>query len=226
MKSWTLAEIRAKLEADTDTEDEDFIRADEFTELVNDAIEEAESHILGLYEDYFLTYTDIALTAGTTEVNLPDGIYVHKIRRVIFRNGAKTYPVVRLRDWRKFEEKADFDASSSTAQLRYLLVNRIAETARLLLVPTPTEDGSLRVWHIRTANRLVEETDVCDIPFIQFIFAHVKEKIYAKEGSAFQPDAAMKLEQKREQLLSTLAQNIPDADNDIESDFSHYEDMN
>lgn len=226
MKQWTLAEIRTKVEADTDTEDEDFIRSSEFVELVNDAIEDAESEILPLYEDYYLDYEDIAITEGLTEAELPEGIYAHKIRRVIFRNGTTTYPVTRLRDWKKFEEKADYDASSSSDRIRYMLVNRAGENAKIIFVPTATEAGSIRVWYIRSATRLEEDTDICDVPFIQFIFAHVKAAIYAKEGSPFADDAKMRLEQKRAQMVTALAQNVADADNDIEFDISLYEDMN
>lgn len=124
MKYWTLAEIRAKVEAECDLEDEDFVRSGEFTDYVNEAIDEAESEIHGLYEDYFLKRLEVPVVALDEELDLPTDIYAHKIRRIIFRLGnspesATVYTVERLRDWKKFEDKSIYDSNLTTDLYRY-----------------------------------------------------------------------------------------------------------
>ena len=52
-KYWTLGQIKAKVKRDLDIESEVFIQPDELIEYINDAIDEAESEIHSLYEDYF-----------------------------------------------------------------------------------------------------------------------------------------------------------------------------
>lgn len=231
MKFWTLAEIRARIEAECDLEDEDFVRNTEFTSYVNDAIDEAEAEIHTLYEDYFLKYASIPVQANdellSMVTHMPD-IYADKIRRLIFTNqGQSTYTVTRLSDWHKFEQKAVSDTQQTTDLYQYFLINQTPGNPQILIVPKIREAGTLTAWYLRNANRLVLETDVCDIPeFINFIFAHVKERVFGKEGHPGYQEARQRLELERKRMNEVLANRVPDADNEIEMDLSAYGDMN
>lgn len=231
MKYWTWAEIRAKIEAEIDLEDEDFVRSPELLGYANEAIDEAEAEIHTLYEDYFLKYVDISIASGdefiSMSTQMPD-IYADKIRRIIFRttNGS-VYTLNRIRDWKKFEQKSAMDQQSSTDLLEYFLVNRTPGNPEILLVPKAYEAGSAKVWYLRNANRLAVDTDICDIPeFINFIFAHMKVKVYGKEGHPGYPEAMQKLEMERERMNAVLSNRVPDADNEIDMDLSAYDEMN
>lgn len=228
MRYWTWAEIKTKIENETDTEDEDFVDKDEVLSYANEAIDEAEAEIHGIYEDYFLTMTPQAITGGDEEISLPDDIYAHKIRRVIFvSTGGSVYTVVRTKDWKKFEMQAVNSIYGSTDLLQYFIINSTPGEPKMLLSPKVTEAGTLKIWHIRNANRLVADTDICDIPeFVSFVIAFVRWKIYSKEGHPGLQDAERALEKQRALMVGTLQAMVPDAENEIELDVTPYDDMN
>lgn len=231
MKFYTWAEIRAKVERECDLEDEDFVRPEELLDYANEAIDEAEAEIHGLYEDYFLSETPpIPVVANDTVIdmvtNLPN-IYADKIRKIIFTSGGgSVYPVTRLKNESKFEEKALADVQPTSDLYKYMLVNTTPGAPEIQIVPKIHEAGNMKIWYLRNANRLAVDTDVCDIPeFINFIFAHMKMKVFAKEGHPGYPEALERLERERERMLGTLQARVPDADNQIELDTSIYDEM-
>lgn len=227
---WTLAELTAKIQQDTDTEDELFIQPSELLSYINEAIDEAELEIHGLYEDYFLDKTSLTLVSGTDEYSLPSAIYAHKIRRITYRNGTRVYTVKRLRDWRKFEryEINKVYSTSGSEELGYFILNQTAGSPKLLFSPPVNENGAfITIWYLRQANRLVNTTDVLDIPeAANFVIQHVKKRLYEKEGHPMIVGAIADLEKERGLLQSILASMVPDADNEIEMDVSFYEEFN
>jgi hypothetical protein len=232
MKFWTWAEIRTKVEQECDLEDEDFVRPEELLAYANEAIDEAEAEIHSLYEDYFLKKVDLAVVANdeffSLATLLPD-IYADKIRKIIFREGSGTtvYTVTRLKDWKKFEQKAVADTQLTTDLYQYFLINSTPGNPQIMLVPKSREAGTMTVWYLRNANRLTVDADVCDIPeFINFVFSHMKMKVYAKEGHPGYQEALERLETERARMNAVLASRVPDMDNEIELDVSCYEDMN
>lgn len=231
MKFWTWAEIRTKVEQECDLEDEDFVRRSELLAYGNEAIEEAEAEILGLYEDYFLKSTIVNVVANQEDIPYPVDIYAQKIRRIIYylgsQNNPTNYPVVRLKDWRKFEYRAVADTGQTTDLYQWMDENATPGAPVIKIVPKLREAGVVKLWYIRHANRLTVDTDICDIPeFINFIFSHMKVKVYEKEGHPMLAQAMTKLEMERQRMLSTLQSKTPDADNDIEMDTSYYDDHN
>lgn len=231
MKYYTWAEIRTKIEQECDIQDEVFISPEEILAYANEAIDEAEAEIHGLYEDYFLKKVDIPITANDELFSIPtylSDIYGDKIRRLIFSaNGSLTYTVHRLKDWKKFEFKALSDIAGNTDLYHYFLINQTPGNPQIQLVPKAHESGTLTVWYLRNANRLSVDTDICDIPeFINFIFAHMKVKIYGKEGHPGYNDALERLEVERNRMNAVLSARTPDAENEIELDTTLYNDMN
>ena len=224
---FTLAEIRSKVEKDLDLEDEVFVTTTELNSYCNEAIDEAEAEIHGLYEDYFLNKATITLVQGTSDYALPSDIYAHKIRRIIYQNGATIYPIERMKDWKKFEQKAITDFYPGTAWYSYLILNAVAGSPKLSLVPTAQESGAyVTVWYIRNAARLTNDSDICDIPeFVNFIYQYMKVRVYEKEMNPNTQGAIAVLQQQRELMQGTLATMVPDADNNIEMDLSSYEEQ-
>jgi hypothetical protein len=76
MATW--ADIKSRVQYELDLIDEDFISATELLYFCNRAINTAESLILNLSEDYFLTKETLSLVNGTQEYDLPTGIYAQK----------------------------------------------------------------------------------------------------------------------------------------------------
>ena len=227
-KYWTLEQVRNKIKRDLDIEGEAFIRSQELDDYINEAIDEAEAEIHSQYEDYFLTKAEINLVSNQAEYALPDNIFAHKIRRIVYDNSSSVYKVKRIQDWRKFEQKAIADNFETSDIYQYFLINEVAGAPRILLVPKAREDGpQMTIWYIRQANRLEESTDILDIPeFANFIFQYVKVRVYEKEVHPNAQQARLDLQQQRSLMVGTLASMTPDAENKIELDMSHYEEMN
>ena len=231
MRYWTWGEIRTKIEQECDLEDETFIRESELLAYCNEAIDEAEAEIHTLYEDYFLKKVEIPIIANDELFAIPtymSDIYADKIRRIIFKSsGDTTYTITRLKDWKKFEQKALADTQTTTDLYQYFLINSTPGSPQIMLVPKARESGTMVVWYLRNANRLSIDADICDIPeFINFIFAHLKVKIYCKEGHPGYQEALERLETERNRMNSVLSSRVPDAENEIELDMSSYNEMN
>lgn len=224
---WTLAEFRAKLRMDLDLEEETFVRPQELDDYINEAIDEAESEIHGLYEDYFLTRSQVSLVQGQEEYDMPDNIYGDKIRRIMYNNTSTVYKIKRIKDWKKFEVYEIAQNFSTSDLYQYFLVNSAAAEPKILLVPTARESGPyMTIWYIRQANRLVLPEDKCDIKEAHnFILQHAKTRIYEKEGHPNTQKSMADLERERQIMVTTLASRVPDADNEIELDTSFYEEM-
>jgi hypothetical protein len=221
---WTWAQIRDKVEADLDMQDEDFVGTDEMLGYANEAIREAEAEIHTIYEDYFLKDGVITLAHAQEGYPLPADIYAHKIRKLVFNYGGKIFPVKRFRDWKKFTLYAETKQFGQGDDYACILVNAVPGSPELRFAPPPENGATVTIWYLRKANRLVNDSDVCDIPeFVNFILQYMKVRCYEKEGHPNLPKAMQDLEQQRAQMTGTLAGMIADDDNGIEPDYSHYE---
>lgn len=231
MSYWTYAELKNKVRVDLDLEAEDFITDAEMLAYTNEGIDRAAQEVLTLYEDYFLTYGDLTLTNGVDEYDLNTicpNIYAHKIRRIMYRNGAKTYKIARIKDWHKFEEY-DLDRVTNSGTIwSYFLLNRVPGEPKILMTPVPTETvtGGVKVWYIRHANTLTTDSDILDIPEANnYILQYVKVRCMEKEQNPMLQKAMADLAEEKQLLISTLAAMVPDAENDIEADFQPYWEM-
>ena len=232
MEYWTYSQIKQKLHYDLALEQEIFVRPDELLGYVNAGIDEAEAEIHTIYEDYFLSMTEISLVAGTDLYELPSDIYANKIRGVIYkRSSTDYYPIKRIKEMHKFLNFEESQFTNVTSDYyRYMILNSSAAAGpRLYLSPTPSEDltNAIRIWYIRNANKLAADTDVCDIPeFVDFVLQYAKVRVYEKErDTASIQLASAVLERKRQLMKDTLTQMVPDSDNEVEQDRTFYEDM-
>lgn len=228
---WTLAEIREKIVQDLDLEGEVFIQPNELRNYINQAIDEAEAEIHGAYEDYFLSDYFVPLVADEQRYSLPDDIYAHKIRKIIFSDDqSKTYEVSRIPDSQKFQDIALTERFRSTEFYRYLITNETIGNPTIYFVPAIRESdvspSRMRVWYLRNANRLESETDVCDIPeFVHFVIAYAKLQCYVKEMHPNMAYWERHTERQRRLMIDTLTTMIPDGDNRIEPDMTSYEEL-
>lgn len=225
----TFGDLRDKISRELDLEDEAFIVADEMLGYYNDAVDDAEAEILGIYEDYFLTSALLPLELGVETYSLPADIYANKIRRIIYNNGGTNiYEVLRVRDWKKFLKKAVINTYATNDQYyQYMLQNVSADDGvQLVLIPSSkeTSEENVRIWYIRNANRATTDSDKCDIPeFTSFITAHMRCSVRRKEFNGDVPQAdLMELERQRKLMIDTLTVMVPDDQTEIESDLSHY----
>lgn len=224
------SEIEAKVRSDLGLEQEDFISTDEMRGYCNEAINKAESLIHTTYEDYFLTYQMYSVIDGQAEYDMPTNIYANKVRGLIFLQQQNPYTIKRYNDMRKqFEELEQDLVFENDRYFRYFLNNRgAADGIKLTLVPTPSqsEPNSIKMWYLRNANKMIDETSLCDIPeFVEYIYQYMKMRCYEKEGSPLLASAIGVLAELKEDMVSTLNDMTPDGDNEIEMDTSIYWEM-
>lgn len=227
---WTYTELKTKVENDLNLEDEVFITSAEMLGYANEAINDAEKIVHGIYEDYLLARGTVVLVSATSEYALPSGIYAHKIRAVMYNNGSRAYEITRVRDWRKFRIYTDnqLAVASGDVEYEYFVINETAGNPRILFSPAIAESGAyVTVWFLRSANRLVSGTDVLDIPeAADYVMQYMKVRCYEKEGNPNLSLAVPALAKERDDLEGVLAAMVPDANNEIEADLSFYREMN
>lgn len=223
----TYKEILDEVKAELDLTKETIISDPEFLAYCNDSIADAEALIHKLNEDYFLTKLDtpITLVNGTQEYDLPTDIYANKIRRIIYDNGQNIYPVRRIRGKTPFEVMAvneKYNVERSVYE--YIIRNDATDGFKLVLSPTPKETGPyLYIWYLREAKRVTGDSDYIDIPqFYPYIKASLAYKCSLKEMTPKFDDIVKEFKYQRDQLINTLTEKVPDDDNEITQDLSHY----
>lgn len=221
MTTPTWAEIKAIVKQDLDLLDEVFIDDDQLLGWVNSAIDEAEKHILGIYEDYFLQTETLSLAAGVSEYSLPANILGSKIRKVFYDNGSSKYEVKRVRNL------SDIPWVDSDDDYRYLIINNSSGGTRLKLFPSSRETSSnVSIWYIGNANHITSDSDVINIPEAAgFIIASIKLECMRKELHPGQSTAESERERQRQLLVDALTSMVPDEDNEILIDTSFYRDF-
>lgn len=163
MKIWTYAEVRAKILVDNDLQDQTFITPNELIGYFNEGIEEAESEILKIDEDYFLTSFYLPLVAGQVSYDYPYNIYGFKMRGFEYANGTTIYPVTRMRRQNKFDKLAWGLQYSQADDYRWYHTNDVSG-AKINLLPAARETAvvpplansftPVTGWYIRHANRI------------------------------------------------------------------------
>lgn len=229
----TLLEIQTEINNALDLENEDFLAAGELTAYINDGIRQCESKIHDTYEDYFRTEANIDLVLGTSEYSLPANIFANKIRGVTFQNGPIIYPVRRVRELEmssKIAYERYYGTLGDQQDYRYFLKNDSATGGiKLVLLPTSrdTLTGGLKVWYLRQANILSSPTDLCDIPeFYQFVVQYAKVRIMEKDLHPGIQVGLTLLQQFEDTMVRTLSTMIPDDENTVEADYTHYQEHN
>lgn len=236
MEYKTLSEIKSKLKRDLYLQDSTFIEdsasAPELLELINEAIDDVEAEIHTIYEDYFLSQSNISLVSGTKDYSLPSNIYANKIRGIVYSNNSIIYPITKNKGPKQFEEQKVMDlyAPGGTNQnYTYTLINLSATAGvQMRLFPTPQETSSsaIEIWYIRNANKLAADDDKCDVPeFVNYIIQFVKVRVYEKEMHPNLQQAMIERERLRKLMQETLSDMVPDEDTYIYKDFGIYEDM-
>lgn len=223
MKFWTYEEASNKLSVELDLQEEKFVSPNELMGLFNDAIDEAEQTVLGLFEDYLLAEKTYNLVPGQDRYAMPDDIYANKIRYLWFNDGMYRYQIKRTRV--NVLPFADIANTRYSFQIQH---RQPSEGITIKLSPSVTHSGPyMNMQYIRNANRIENESDIFDIPeAMNFIFAYVKVRIMTKESNPLLQVALADLEAQRGYLQNTLKSMTVDDDNEIIPDLSFYEDLN
>ena len=228
--SRTLLDIRQQVKDDLDLNDETFITDIDLDRWANDAIEAAETEIHGMYEDYFLSTLDVPITAGNVEIDYPTDIYANKIRKILFKESNFTntasHEVRRERDLIRAESADLYNSDSTNPVLSWVPVNQAGVGRKIRLYPKSGRTGVLTIYYLRNAARLTLDTDVCDIDeFERYVIQSIKTQAFLKDGDPRSADSKGLEEQLKKDMILSLANMSPDNNDEVEPDFSHYDDM-
>lgn len=228
-KYWTRGELIRKIQREGDLEGEDFISPEEMQGYFIEAVSEVEKIVHSLYEDYFLTKTDIEIINGTGEYDLPESIYAHKIRSMYFEDGSESpTEVVRSRDFNKMGRFTSdrFNSTGDGREFNYFLLNSVPGEPKIVFTPTPRRTGTVTVWHLRNANRFEVDSDILDIPeSVNFVCQYVRVRCYEKEGSPLLQKGMQDLVILKEQFEGILRDMVPDDNTRVPMDLTFYMEM-
>jgi len=176
MKTWNYAEARQKVLVDMDLQDETFITPDEMVGYFNEALNEAESEILVLNKDYFLTKYYIPTVQGTSRYELPLNIYATKIRGMMYKNQNLIYPIKEIKPLRKFEEIAVIEQFGTADYYNYTLMSDNVGQAQIELLPAARETSIVApvgsfftpfiLWYLRNCARVPLIGEYCNLECI------------------------------------------------------------
>lgn len=111
--------------------------------------------------------------------------------------------------------------TASTIKLATSLANALAGTAIDI-----TTAGTIYFVMQTAATAAIQNATLLDVPeFITFLLAWVKAAVLFKEKDPGFTDAAGIVVQQKKQMVDTLTNSVPDDDDTIMGDFSHYQEM-
>lgn len=233
MEYKTYGALKAEVQAETDTEAEDFVVETEIMSYFQEAVDVCAAHIYKIWPvacNYFEKLAKLDLAIDQQLLALPADIYARSILRLVFNGNGKVFPITRFKNSKRFEQIAEISQFDSTSDYyKYMFVNDAPdEDTQIQIWPASKDAGTeiVWLWYVRQPIQIVDDDSFIDIPeFYYFIKAYVKWKIYDKEGSPLLADAKEDRDAKKQLMLDTLAEMTPDEDNLVEGDYSHYDEM-
>jgi hypothetical protein len=216
--------LRAEIYRETNTEGEDFVSDTELLTWANDAKDEAEKEIVGLYDKYFETEASLALVSGTSLYAPPADILANKVTGLFYNNGSDKYEIKLLK------RKEDILVVNDNDEYRFRMVNVAGTGPRIKLYPASRETSAsnVTVFYIRESAAIEEDADYVDIPIADgFIKQYVKDKIKQKEiGPMNITDESPDLRRERRLMMEALSHMIPsDSADELEMGDNYYDEI-
>lgn len=227
-------EFGVAIELETATDNDSFLTVEELIRAANRAVNRAEQLVHTIYEDYLLTYDDLTLVSDQDEYDMPSNIWAMKFRKVIYNNGSEIYEVNRASIMDKFlQYQVDrFYNTIEDFALEYMIVNTTPTTPKMVFSPVPKRGGNfIRRWYLRQANRFVTTADQLDIPeasnymLAYLMYYAIKKDRRGNPGPEVE-EAKANLMREEQELVATLTAMVPDGENRIEADMTHYVEHN
>lgn len=218
------SELKSEIMDKYDLNEETFVDTEEMLAYINDAIEDIESEIHCINDKYFETEGFLELVSDTDSYALPSDIYATKITGVYYNDGARKYEITPIRN------KADILDINANDDYRYRLVNSTAGGVAFKLYPPSRESSTevVTIHYIRSCKKIELESDLIDLPDASksFLKQYVIDQAANKERMTPDAQESPALQRKRASLIEILTDMVPDDNNQIDCDFSYYQDLN
>lgn len=224
------SDMKQVIRDDLDLNEETFIVDDSWKAYYNEGVSFIESQVHTLYEDYFRSRTKRNVTEGDENLSLPANIYANKIRKIFWQGDSREdrYEIKRIRD---LEQTMFVDQND---RYRYDMVNEGVTNdiplGTTMQVYPPFRDTTTNtpviIYYLRSANRYVDDTSVCDIPeFSDVVNQYVRYRCRKKEGHPLTDMEKDDLNTMIMNMISTLKSRVPDENDEILKDMSFYNDF-
>lgn len=228
----TFGDLRTQVEAELDTQDEEFCSELEMQSYFNSAVTLCEATIvkLGLREKYLQADQAIDVVKNQVEYDLPTDCVINKIRKIIYRNRNIVYTLKPLRGEDAYIIEDALNTNRATDQWYRYQLYKSGNIQKIRLAPLPliSVTGALRVIYFKSLNRYTTDLDLCDLPEIcyEYLLSYVRYRIYAKETHTNTPDEKANMQALLQLMEETLQNQVADPEMDrMDADFSHYEEM-
>lgn len=152
-RSWTLAQLRTKVQQRGSFENSVDITATILNEFINEAIAELWDIMVQRWEDYYVTRSNLSVSAAQDGITLPTDMY--KLRKLEIVDSSSPTGYRRLRPH-------DLDASHVFATVAGKAYRYRLENAKLYLAPIPAVAETLRLFYIPCATILSADGDTLD----------------------------------------------------------------
>lgn len=172
MKIWTYKEMKDKLVVDNDLEEETFISPNELAGYFNEALTEAESEILTLWKDYFITKYFLPSVQGQIKYALPFNIFASMIRKFVYSNGSIYYEIKRFRRLEEFTEIELIQKYGGADWYTYTTRNDVPGQSHIEIYPAvretailPPQSGSFTpfiLYYLRNCARVPLISELCN----------------------------------------------------------------
>jgi len=219
----TLKEIRDQIKDDLDLNEEYWKSDSDLNKIINKAIREAHRKIISIHEDYFLQPYSISIPADTSTLDYPSNIYANKVKSIHFYDGSSSVAINRVN---KFDTTIMLDnhITNNTIFRKWLPIDDSTDGRKIRLYPSLGNAGTITIWYIREAKKLVNDTDVCDIDEFNDYVIQLAKKIYYQEDAdpRYEVELNEALRQEKD-LIDTLTNMTIGNDDQLVQDMSHYE---
>jgi len=212
MRTWTKKEFEDKILLEHDLQEESFISNAEMTNYINEGIDWAESIVIGLYEDYYLDRTGWLPLAP--ETSMPSTIYGNKLRRVEVSPNPDSHEILQI-----FK-----NANLSPTFSGYNIYHKHGESPKIVFENIDPSFKHYRLTYTRNANRVVNPSDVIDLPEVAVYFAqqYVKRRCYQKERDQMAFQSSEEIVAMEEAMTNALSNMVNDGSDQLEADMSFY----
>lgn len=178
----TLADLRLRAQRRADMEDSTFISTTEWTDYINQGMNELYDLLISAYEDYFTTSTTLTINSGANTVSLPATFY--KLRGLDYQVDSNTWRTLR---WFQFNDRNVGSNRSSWGRDRsYQIIGDTIE-----VVPENVASGTYRLWYAPGPTQLSADGDsiptaMSKFGWDEYIALYAAERALVKEESDVQ----------------------------------------
>lgn len=219
--TWT--ELAAQLEDELDLEEGILVSDAEKIRLVNRLIRQCHRETIRINKRFYKTHDFVSLVQGTSEYAMPTNIYNARFTRIQYDDGSCAYRVPPIKD----EKIASVDTQDDYS---YDLENAgTANGLRFVLYPPSrvTSNTALKRIYTRAPEAVTSGASLIDVidDGIDFIMKNMRVPIAEKRQH---PMLAQWINERAEALQDFRESLDPmndDGANEVEGDFSHYEEM-